>query len=63
MVNSFKYALLLHGLSLVYLATVTSSFAVFIGRPFLAAGASGMPILLGYLTEQVPASTALCYAV
>ena len=53
MVNAFKYALLLHGLSLVYLATVTSPYAVFLGMPFLAAGASGMPILLGYLTEQV----------
>jgi len=57
-VSSFKYALLLHGVSLVYLATVTSSSAVFMGMPFLAAGASGMPILLGYLTEQVRAAAA-----
>ena len=35
------------------IATTNSGVGVFLGMPFLAAGASAMPMLLGYLTEQV----------
>ena len=53
-VNSFKYGMLMHGAAAIFLGSSPSVAGVFAGMPFLAAGASAMPVLLGYLTEQVP---------
>lgn len=51
-----RSGLLLHALSIVFLGSVSTGPAVFLGMPFFAAGASVMPILLGLLTRQVAVS-------
>lgn len=51
--KAIKYGLLLHALSAVFIALCPSSLSVIIGMPFIAAGASTLPVLLGYLSEKV----------
>jgi hypothetical protein len=48
----------------LYFATAAltdSRWGVFLGMPFLAAGASSLPVLLGYLTDQVLVLYAVAY--
>lgn len=53
--KAIKYGLLLHALSAVFIALCPSSLSVIIGMPFIsiAADASTLPVLLGYLSKKV----------
>lgn len=48
-------SLLLYSISLIMLSLANSPVQVFIGMPFLAAGASAIPMILGYMTQQANA--------
>ena len=42
-----QYGLLLHSVSLFFVGSATKPYMIFLGMPFLAAGASSLPMLLG----------------
>eukprot|EP01036_Dinobryon_divergens_P027339 gene27339-36101_t len=52
--RAIQLCLLLHAMSVMVLGSISVGPAVFLAMPFFAAGASSMPMLLGYLTQQVP---------
>ena len=51
--RAIQLCLLLHAVSIAVLGSISVGPAVFLAMPFFAAGASSMPMLLGYLTQQV----------
>lgn len=51
--RAIQSCLLLHAVSMAMLGSISVGSAVFLAMPFFAAGACSMPMLLGYLTQQV----------